>query len=304
MQRLDHYMSVSPTPPLSNVRPALDMRDELGEGPYWDACRSELLRVDIGRGLVYGWRPTDGTVWELPMGGEVSAVIPRVGGGLLLARGHELLVRDVDGSQRTLAVAEAGLDDNRFNDCRCDPQGRLWAGTMSKSRTPGAAALYRLRPGGPLERVVAGTTISNGLGWSPLGDRMYFVDSTTQRVDVFDFEPTTGAIANRRALIEIDPDDGLPDGIAVDAEGGVWVCLFGGGAIRRYDAGGTLDAIIPLPVTNPTCPVFGGPGLRTLYVTSARHKLTLDQLADEPLAGALLELEPGVRGLPRHRFAG
>jgi len=297
-------MSVSSIAATRNVCPALDERDQLGEGPHWDPCRQELLRVDIARGLVYGWRPVDGTVWELRIDGEVSAVVPRVGGGLLLARGHELLVRDVDGTQRTLAATELELDDNRFNDCRCDPQGRLWAGTMSKSRSAGAAALYRLRPGGPLERVVEGTTISNGLGWSPLGDRMYFIDSTTQRVDVLDFEQTTGTIANRRPLIEIDPNDGLPDGIAVDAEGGLWVCLFGGGEVRRYDAGGALDAVVPLPVTNPTCPAFGGPGLRTLYVTSARHKLTPAQLAAEPLAGALLELDAGVRGLPRARFAG
>ena len=239
----------------------------------------------------------------MDVGGEVSAVVPRAAGGLLLARDRELLVRDTNGSQRVLATAHEP-DDNRFNDCRCDPQGRLWAGTMSRSRTPGAAALYRLRPGGPLERVLEGTTISNGLGWSPAGDRMYFVDSTTQRVDGLDFDPATGAVENRRTLIEIDPADGLPDGIAVDAEGGVWICLFGGGAIRRYDAAGALDTIVPLPVTNPTCPAFGGPGLRTLYVTSARHRLTPEQLEREPLAGAVLAFEPEIRGLPRSRFGG
>lgn len=287
-----------------NVRPVLDTRDQLGEGPLWDGCRKELLRVDIARGLVHGWRPDDGAAWELTLDGEVSAVVPRARGGLLLARGHELLVRNTDGSQHTLAGAEEQLDDNRFNDCRCDPQGRLWAGTMSKSREAGAAALYRLRPGGPLERVIEGTTISNGLGWSPAGDRMFFIDSTTQHVDVLDFDPATGVVANRRTLIEIDPGDGLPDGMAVDAEGGIWVCLFGGGAIRRYDAAGALDAVIPLPVTNPTCPAFGGPDLRTLYVTSARHRLSPQQLAQEPLAGALLALDPGVRGLPASRFGG
>jgi sugar lactone lactonase YvrE len=296
-------MSVAASPANLNLRIALDARDQLGEGPHWDACRNELLRVDIARGLVHGWRPEDELAWEMAVGGEVSAVVPRAAGGLLLARDRELLVRDTDGSQHVLATVHEPAD-NRFNDCRCDPQGRLWAGTMSRSRTPGAAALYRLRPGGPLERVLEGTTISNGLGWSPAGDRMYFVDSTTQRVDVLDFDPATGAVENRRELIAIDPADGLPDGMAVDVEGGLWICLFGGGAIRRYDAAGTLDAVVPLPVTNPTCPAFGGPGLRTLYVTSARHKLTPAQLEDEPLAGAVLALEPEVRGRPRSRFGG
>jgi sugar lactone lactonase YvrE len=236
--------------------------------------------------------------------GEVSAVLPRRHApGWLLAAGHRLLLLDGD-EQLTLAVVEADRPGNRLNDCKCDPQGRLWAGTMSKQRTPGTAALYRLAPGGELERVIAGTTISNGLGWSPDGERMYFVDSTTQRIDVLDFDGASGGVADRRPLVDIDPRDGLPDGLAVDAEGGIWVCLFGGGSVRRYAPDGTLAMAIRLPVTNPTSPAFGGPDLRTLYVTSARHRLSLGQLAVEPLAGAVLALEPGVRGLPGHRYDG
>jgi sugar lactone lactonase YvrE len=204
---------------------------------------------------------------------------------------------------QALAVVEEGHDDNRFNDCKCDPQGRLWAGTMSRTRTPGVAALYRLDAGGRLERVIAGTTISNGLAWSPSGDAMYFIDSTTQRIDAFDFDGATGGVADRRTLAEIDRDDGLPDGMTVDAEGGIWVCLFGGAAIRRYSPSGALEAAIELPTTNPTSPVFGGPDLRTLYITTARHRLTEAQLTGEPLAGALLTLDPGVQGLPGNRFA-
>jgi sugar lactone lactonase YvrE len=175
---------------------------------------------------------------------------------------------------------------------------------MSKQRVAGSAALYRLAPGAALEQVIAGTTISNGLAWSPSGERMYFVDSTTQRIDVFDFDAATGDIADRRTLAEIDPRDGLPDGMTVDAEGGVWVCLFGGAAIRRYGPDGRLDAAIALPATNPTSAVFGGADLRTLYITTARHRLSPRQLTAELLAGAVLALEPGVSGLPGNRFAG
>jgi sugar lactone lactonase YvrE len=287
-----------------SVRVALDVRDELGESPCWDAAAGDLLRVDIGRGRMHGWSPDSGRTWSLQLQGEVGAVVPRAGGGQLLAVGCTLLLRDVDGRRRALARADEPVGGNRFNDCRCDPQGRLWAGTMSRARVAGTASLYRLTPGGELERVVTHTTISNGLGWSPDGARMYFVDSTTQRVDAFDFDPASGAISGRRTLATIDPADGLPDGLAVDVEGGVWVCLFGGGAIRRYTPNGRLDAVVRLPVTNPTCPAFAGADLATLYVTSARHRLSPQQLEREPLAGALLALHPGVRGLPTNRFAG
>jgi sugar lactone lactonase YvrE len=277
-----------------SVRVALDSRDELGEGPFWDELRGELLRVDIVCGLIHGWRPSDGASWRRQVEGEVSAAIPRtVGDGVVLAVDRRIALDD----GQVLAEVEPDRTTNRFNDCKCDPQGRLWAGTMSKERSPGAAALYRFTPGDEIEQAVPGTTISNGLGWSPQADRMYFVDSPTQRIDVFDFDGATGAITGRRTFASIDPADGLPDGIAVDAEGGVWVCLFGGGTVRRYDENGGVDAVIQLPVTNPTSPVFGGPGLRTMYITSA-------QLAAEPPAGAVLAVEPGVPGLAGNRFAG
>lgn len=285
-------------------RPAIDLGDHLGEGPHWDDRAGELLWVDITQGRIHAWRPTDGPARTERLDREVSAVVPRADTpGHVVAAGHRLLLRDGE-AERTLAVVEEDLPDNRFNDCKCDPQGRLWAGTMSKTRTPGAAALYRLEPGGELKRVIEGTTISNGLAWSPTGATMFFIDSTTQRVDAFDFDAATGDVSDRRTLIEIDPADGLPDGMTVDHEGGIWVCLFGGAAIRRYTPEGHLDATIPIPTTNPTSPAFGDPGLRTLYITTARHRLTPDQLATEPLAGALLALDPGIRGLPGNRFAG
>lgn len=286
------------------VSVALDSHDQLGEGPFWDARAEELLRVDISRGLVHGWNPWTGSAWSRRHDGEVSAVVPRVDGpGWLVAVGHQLLLDD---GERVEALARVEQDRaaNRFNDCKCDAEGRLWAGTMAKDHSPGAASLYRLDPGTEIERVVPGTTISNGLGWSPAGDRMYFVDTPTQRVDVFDFDSSSGALAERRPFVDIDPAGGAPDGLTVDAEGGAWVCLFGGAAVRRYDADGTLDVVVELPVTNPTSAAFGGPDLRTLYVTSARHRLAEAQLQREPLAGSVLAIDAGVAGLPGNRFAG
>jgi sugar lactone lactonase YvrE len=287
----------------SDVRVALAARDQLGEGPHWDAARQELLRVDIGQGLLHRWQPDTGASSVDGYHGELSAVVPRRGGGLVAAVGHEILLVGPNGSREVIAAVERDRPDNRFNDCRCDPQGRLWAGTMSKVREPGNAALYRLTPGEEIEQVVPRTTLSNGMGWSPEGELMYFVDSTTQRIDVFDFDGGDGSVHDRRCFAAIDPADGLPDGITVDAEGGVWVCLFGGGAVRRY-AEGRLDATIALPVSNPTCPVFGGANLRTLFVTTARHRLSDSQLQGEPVAGSVLVIEPGVGGLPGNCFAG
>jgi sugar lactone lactonase YvrE len=279
---------------------ALDARDELGEGPFWDELRGELVRVDIASGVVHGWNPATGAAWRLECDEEVGAALPRASAeGLVLAVGRRIVVDD-----EVLAQVEDDRPGNRFNDCKCDPAGRLWAGTMSGEDAPGEGSLYRLAPGGEIERVISGTTISNGLGWSLAGDRMYFIDSTTRRIDVLDYDAGSGDISGRRAFAEMGPADGLPDGMTVDSEGGVWVCLFGGGAVRRYADDGALEAHIELPVTNPTHPVFGGPDLRTLYVTSARHGLSDEQRAAEPQAGAVLTLEPGVAGLPGNRFAG
>jgi sugar lactone lactonase YvrE len=301
---LDHYIAMVSSARTARVRVALHARDQLGEGAFWDERTRELLRVDITGGRIHGWNPVTHRVATHEVAGEVSAVLPRArASGWLLAIGHRLVLHDGE-AERTLAAVERHRPGNRFNDCKCDPQGRVWAGTMSRQRVPGTAALYRLAAGGAIERVIAGTTISNGLGWSPAGDRMYFIDSTTQRIDVFDFDAADGALADRRTLVEVDRRDGLPDGMTVDAEGGIWVCLFGGGAVRRYSPDGVLEAAIALPVTNPTSPAFGGADLRTLYVTSARHRLSPARLAVEPLAGAVIALHPGVRGLVGNRFGG
>jgi sugar lactone lactonase YvrE len=201
-----------------------------------------------------------------------------------------------------LATVEADRPQNRMNDGACDPAGRFWAGTMALDERPQAGALYRLDPDGTVHTMLAGVTISNGIDWSLDGRRMYYVDSPTRRIDVFDFDPGTGAIADRRPFVEIPAEAGIPDGITVDAAGFVWLALWGGAALHRYAPDGTRERTVPLPVSHPTSCAFGGPDLDELYVTSARRPLTPDERAHEPMAGGLLRVRPGVTGRPAHVF--
>jgi len=283
---------------------ALAAGDRLGEGPNWDAAAGELVRVDITAGAVLRLDPASGRQSRTELGDLVGFALPRAGGGLVTGVRHALVLLDPDGGRRTLAEVETDLPENRFNDARCDSAGRLWAGTLSMVRTPGDAALYRVDPDGAIERVLSGLTISNGLGWSPDERTMYVIDSTTQQIDAFDFDLARGTLGERRTLVRIAPADGLPDGLAVDAEGCLWVALFGGGAVRRYTPEGELDAVVELPTSNCTCPAFGGAAFDELYVTSAQHKLSAAQLAAQPLAGALFRVRPDVRGRAIHAFGG
>lgn len=285
--------------------------DELGEGPVWLAGTGQLLRVDVHEPAIVvrdvagarECRRAEARERRHRVAAPVGFALPVTGGGYVAGVGREIVRFAALGREpERLAAVEPRRAGNRFNDAACDPRGRLWAGTMSTTREPGVAALYRIDRDGAPTIAIGGATISNGLDWDRDATRLYYVDSTTQRIDAIDFDLDRGRLGARRPLVTIDPGDGLPDGLCVDAEGGIWVALFGGGALRRYRPDGTLDAHIPLPVTNPTSVAFGGPGLDELFVTSARHRLTADQLAREPLAGSLLRLRPGVAGRAPNAF--
>jgi len=273
---------------------------ELGEGPVWDAAREELVWVDVDRGLVHrrvrGREPV-----TLDVGQSVGCAVPRAGGGLALALrdGFALTEPGDGGAPRLVAPVEAQRSDTRMNDGACDPQGRFWAGTMSLSGDTRTAALYRLDGDLRATRVLPGISVSNGIGWSPDGSTLYHVDSPRRRIDVYDFDVASGRLAGRRAVVAIRAELGTPDGLAVDADGGVWVALWGGSAVHCYSPDGGLEERLELPVTNVTSCCFGGPGLETLYVTTAARGA-----AHEPLAGALFACRPGVRGLPATPFAG
>ena len=276
---------------------------QLGEGPRWDAATGTLLWVDILGQRVHRYDPATGidAAWATP--GLVSLALPRRGGGVVVGLpGGLYLLDDLAGAP--VVPLEADRLENRTNDGACDARGRLWVGTMALDERSPNAALYRVDADLRVTRVLAGTTISNGLGWSPDGARFYFIDSLTGRIDVFACNPETGALGERRPLVTVDVAGAVPDGMAVDAEGCLWVALHGGWGLNRYSAEGELLDEVRLPVAKVTSCCFGGPELRDLYVTTRRESLSDAELAQQPLAGALLRLDPGVAGLPTYAFAG
>jgi sugar lactone lactonase YvrE len=263
------------------------------------------VSVDIMRGRVHVFDPVTSTAATIDVGQPVGAAVPRARGGLMLAMRDGFAALDL-ASKAVTFVAHVDLDrlDLRMNDGACDAAGRFWAGTMAIDERPGAGALYRLDPDGSTHTMVTGVGISNGIDWSPDGKTMYYVDSLTQCLDEFDFDLASGAIANRRTLARIDAVDGSPDGLAVDAEGAIWLALWGGSSLRRYLPDGALDRVLPVPVTYPTTCAFGGADLGDLFITSATIRMTADERRLQPLAGSILRCRPGVAGKPAHAFGG
>jgi sugar lactone lactonase YvrE len=253
---------------------------------------------------VHRFDPATGSDDAFRVGKPVGSAGLRRGGGLVLAVEDGFALLDKDWQRVAQAVVEHPGPRARFNEGKCDPAGRFLAGTMAYDLTPGAGSLYRLDPDLTVTKLLDGVTISNGLTWSADGTTMYYIDSPTQGVDAFDYDPGTGRLANRRRIVDIPAAAGLPDGMTIDAEGCLWVALYGGAAVHRYTPKGRLDTTLSFPVTNITCPVFGGPRFGLLYVTSARDGLDERQLAAQPHAGAVFTADVGAQGLPGLRFAG
>ena len=271
----------------------------LGEGVCWDADRQYLYWVDILEKELHVHEPAAGSDRCIDVGQYSGAAVPTAAGELLLALHHGFHRLDLETEALTpVSDPEADQPDNRFNDGKCDPAGRFWAGTMQLEGQGPTGALYRVDADLSVHKQFGGVGISNGLAWSPDHTTMYYIDTVTYEVAAFDYDHATGAIANRRAAITFSPDMGHPDGMTIDEEGMLWVCFFGGGRVARFDpASGTELAEIRLPTSNVTNCVFGGPDLDTLFVSTARLMLTEEQLAEQPLAGNLFRVNPGVCGL-------
>ena len=265
------------------------------EGPVWSAAWGGLRWVDMLAGDVLSLG-VDGSVDRRHVGTVAAVVRPRSRGGAVIAVERGFALEEPDGSLTTLdpVWADEGI---RMNEGGCDPDGRFWCGSMAYDQAPGAASLYRLDPDGRVQRIFGGVTVSNGLEWSPDGSLAYYDDTGTHRTDVFDWSSDTG-LTNRRPFVRYGEDE-RPDGLTVDAEGGVWVAFFGGSAVRRYTPEGRLDAVVELPTPQVTACTFGGPDLDRLFITTSAENREGD-----PVAGSLFQVDPGVRGLPVREFAG
>ena len=196
---------------------------------------------------------------------------------------------------------EHGLD-NRLNDGRVDPRGRFWVGTMDNQLHRPNGALYRVDADGSVHRMLDGVIVSNGIAFAPDGKTLYFTDTRRYCTWRFDVDLDDGTLSNRRVFADCSASGARPDGACVDADGCVWTAFFAGNRVVRHRPDGTIDVVVPMPVTNPTCVCFGGADLRTLYVTSATKFLTPEQRAAEPLAGSLFAISGLAQGLPEHRF--
>jgi len=284
----------------------VDAHAEVGEGPLWDDQKQVLYWVDIMKNTLYIYDPAKKENTAFDIGQHVGTVVPRESGGLMLALHHGFAAFNPEtGDLTMLADPEAQLPENRFNDGKCDPAGRFWAGTMKIVPEKGAGSLYRLDLDLRVHKMVENVTVSNGLVWSLDHSTMYYIDSPAQTVTAYDYDINSGDIGNGQVIIRVPKEMGFPDGMAIDNEGMLWIAHYDGGCVRRWnpDTAEVLETI-RLPVSRVTACAFGGENLDTLYITSATENLTEEQLAKEPLAGGLFAARPGYRGIKAFRFKG
>jgi len=289
----------------SEVKLLVDAHALVGEGPIWDEEKGVLYWVDILSSMVYEYNPATGENRSYHIGQHVGTVVPRASGGLMLALANGFAAFDPATQQVTLlADPEADRPENRFNDGKCDPAGRFWAGTMAYADQSTQGSLYRMDTDFSVHKMLGDIGISNGIVWSLDSKTMYYIDSVAHTVRAFDYDAATGDIRNERVIIRTD-GMGLPDGMAIDAEGMLWVAHFGGSCVRRWHphTGEVLDTI-PMPASQITACAFGGADYATLYITSAATGLDDADLQREPHAGGLFAVSPGVKGVPTFKFGG
>lgn len=289
------------------MEPVTTHRSLLGESPLWDDQSQTIFWVDILQGEIHAYALPTHRHRRLKLGQAVGAIALSPPGRLVGALQQGFFFIDSgNGALDFIAGPEAHLPGNRFNDGKCDPAGRFWAGTLNTKGEPGGGNLYALQPDGTVVLKIPGVSVSNGMAWSPDGRCFYYIDTPTRTVVAYDFDCETGSIRDQRVVVCIPEQMGKPDGMTIDEEGMLWIALWGGGRVTRWHPqSGRLLHHFMLPVTQVSSCTFGGARLTDLYVTTARVGLTPQELEEQPLAGALFVLENcGFRGLPAAGFGG
>ena len=284
----------------------VDAHAQVGEGPLWDEEQQVLYWVDILSSLLYIYDPATGENRVLDVGQHVGTVVIRASGGLMLAVRSGFASFDLNTQELTLiANPEAHITGNRFNDGKCDPAGRFWAGTMAYENPTNQGSLYRLDTDLSVHKIFGDVAISNGIIWSLDHTTMYYIDTLRKNVRAFDYADDTGDISNERVIINVPEEIGMPDGMAIDSEGMLWVAHYGGSCVSRWNSNtAQLLLKIDLPVTQVTACAFGGPNLDILFITSAAQELDAAELARQPLAGGLFAIKTPYQGVPSFRFGG
>lgn len=289
---------------MSGVEVVFNAQAELAEGPVWDVAAQVLWYVDIFRGEVHRLDPATGCdeYWSVPA--PVGSLALRACGGLILALADGVYGWVPGEAPVPITTPETGMNANRFNDGRTDRQGRFWVGSLHKAETEPTGRLYRLNPSGDCIAVADGILAANGTAFSPDGRRGYHACSQQGTVWSFAVDPDTGELSDRRPFLQIARKEGAPDGAIVDDDGCYWLAQPFGWRIVRYDPLGRTDRVVQMPVEMPTSLAFGGRDGRTLFITTARHSLSPEALAIQPLAGAILALDTGMSGPADTPFAG
>jgi len=298
----EHFSSSDSAHLNSEVSVLYRAANQLGEGPHWSTTEDRLYWVDIVAGSVCSVDAQGAGYRCMYLHEPVGAVIPCRAGGVLAALQSGIYRVDATGARVLLAHPENDRPGNRFNDGKCDSLGRFWVGSLSTSGEINAGRLWRVDPDGQCHLVEQNLCISNGLGWSPDNQSFYHTDSGRNTIYVYDIDMPTGELSRKRVFANCPADQGVPDGLTVDAQGYVWSAQWDGSCIIRYDPLGNIERRINLPVPRPTSCTFGGADCRTLYVTSARTGLDADTLALAPDSGNVFNADVNILGIPDKLF--
>lgn len=290
----------------SNLEVKLELKTDakLGEGAFWDSATQTLFWVDILEKRLCLYHPESQANTVLYMPSRIGTVVPQTDSSAVVALEDGIYLKEFNSPTLIpLSDIEASKTENRFNDGKVDPNGNLWVGSMNLAETDPTGALYKVSPEGNATKMLENITISNGLVWTKDASTFYYIDTPTMKIRAFDFDTSTNTISNERVAVEVSEELGFPDGMAIDSEDKLWVAMWNGNAVVRFDPdSGEVLQKIEVPAHNVTSCAFGGPELDILYITTASVDMTEEEHRQYPLAGSLFSVRPGVKGVVSPRF--